>query len=307
MNNRQLKALVAVVETGSFSSAAKKLFQTQPGVSIAIKNLEENLGLKLLSRDQYHVELTAEGKAIYYKAKKVLQQSEELIDLGKELSSGVEAEIWIAVDSLFPLTIILNLLKGYIEKYSSTRFNFSVEYVEGAKVRLVNGDANLAITQIDQSYPNLDREPLMAVSLMPVATPDFPASLHKKPLKDEELKDYIQVIVGDSSQSILQETITIYPKNTIAALEDSKRWVVSDNATKKQIILAGLAWGRLPKFFIQKELAEGSLVPIDSETIKPVEPVLSLYKRNDRSPGLITSQLWDEIQEVCHSIKEEEF
>ncbi len=295
MNLYQLKILLAIVETGSFSGAAKNLSQTQPGISIAIKKLETELGISLFSRDQYRAKLTPEGNAIYQKAKRIVQQSDELINLGQQLSSGTEPEIWIAIDSLFPVSIIINLLKHYIETYSGTRFNLTIEYIEGAKERLINSDANLAILSKDQIVAGLESKPLMTVSLLPVATPDFPAIQLQRELSDEELKQYIQVIVGDSSQSVRQETNPNYPTGAVGLFIDGKHWIVNDNTIKKQIIMAGLGWGRLPEYLIDKELASKTLVPLKSKTIKPVQAEMHIVRRKDRFVGSITEHIWNEI------------
>ncbi|MBU2514324.1 LysR family transcriptional regulator [bacterium] len=298
MNLYQLKILLTIVETGSFSGAAKNLSQTQPGISIAIKKLETELGVSLFSRNQYRAKLTPEGNAIYQKAKRIIQQSDELLNLGKQLSSGIEPEIWIAIDSLFPTSIITNLLKHYIDTYSETRFNLTVEYIEGAKDRLINSDANLAVFSKDQIIAGLESKPLMTVSLIPVATPDFPAAKLNRELNDDELKQYIQVIVGDSSRSVRQETNPNYPTGAVGLFKDGKHWIVNDNTIKKQIIKAGLGWGRLPEYLIHKELASRTLVPLNSKTIKPVQSEMHIVRRSDRSAGLIAEHIWNEISLV---------
>jgi DNA-binding transcriptional LysR family regulator len=301
MNLYQLNTLLAIVEAGSFSGAAKNLSQTQPSISIAIKKLELELGITLFSRKQYRVGLTSEGRAIYQKAKKIIQHSDALIDLSKQLSSGIEPDIWIAIDSLFPLQVITELLKQFIDKYSGTRFNFSHEYVEGAKESLINSDANLAIFPKDQIVAGLESRALMTVSLIPTATPDFPAIKSNRELTDDELKQYIQVIVGDSSRSIRQDTNPNYPAGAVGLLKDGKHWFVNDNSIKKQILMAGLAWGRLPEYLIRQELKEKSLIPLKSKTIKPVEVEMHIVRRTDRFSGLVAEHIWNEIPIVSNS------
>lgn len=295
MNLNRLKVLLEIVKTGSFSGAAKNLSQTQPNISIAVKKLETELGICIFSRDQYRAKLTPEGNAIYQKAKRIVEQSVELINLGKQLSTGIEPEIWIAIDSLFPTSIIINLLRNYIETYSETRFNITIEYVEGARERLVYSDANLAIFSKNQLVAGLESKPLMTVSLIPVATPDFPAVRLNRELSDEELKQYIQVIVGDSSRSVRQETNPNYPAGAVGLLKDGKHWIVNDNTIKKQIILAGLGWGRLPEYLIQKELQHHTLVPLNSKTIKPAQVEMHIVRKSDRFAGSIAEHIWNDV------------
>ena len=59
----QLRAFIAVVESGSFRAAAEAIHKTQPSVSAAVKALEEQYGIVLLDRDSYRPTLTAQGNA----------------------------------------------------------------------------------------------------------------------------------------------------------------------------------------------------------------------------------------------------
>jgi DNA-binding transcriptional LysR family regulator len=301
MNFNQLKILAEIVKTGSFSGAARSLSQTQPGISIAIKKLEAELGVRLFSRNQYRTKLTAEGNAIFQKAKRIIQQSDELISLGKKLGSGIEPEIWIAVDSLFPTSVVINLFKHYIETYSETRFNLTIEYVKGARDRLVNSDANLAIFSKYQIVAGLESNPLMNVSLLPVAVPEHPTIKLNRELCDDELKQFTQVIVGDSSRSVRQEADPNYPTGAVGLLKDGRHWVVNDNNIKKEIIMAGLGWGRLPEFQIQTELASRTLVPLNSKTIKPVQVEMHIVRKSDQLIGLISESIWNEIPVLCRN------
>ena len=75
---RQLRALVAVVEEGSFTLAARKLFVTQSAVSHSLLSLEDQLGYRLLDRNGKRVSVTAEGDILLRRTKRVIQELEEV-------------------------------------------------------------------------------------------------------------------------------------------------------------------------------------------------------------------------------------
>lgn len=72
MDFKQLSFLVAIVDCGSISKAAKQLFVSQPNISAQIKLLEENLGEKVLVRNNKGVSLTSFGVEVYNQAKSLL-------------------------------------------------------------------------------------------------------------------------------------------------------------------------------------------------------------------------------------------
>ena len=78
MELRTLKAFVEVVRQGGFTQAAKTLISTQPTVSKAVKQLEEELELQLLDRVGHHCALTDAGKIVYRRALTILAESEDL-------------------------------------------------------------------------------------------------------------------------------------------------------------------------------------------------------------------------------------
>lgn len=74
---RQLRALVAVADEGSFTQAARKLFVTQSAVSHSLRTLEEQLGCRLLDRSGKRVSVTTEGGILLRRSKRVVHELEE--------------------------------------------------------------------------------------------------------------------------------------------------------------------------------------------------------------------------------------
>ncbi len=80
MELRHLRYFVAVAETLSFTKGAKKLRLAQPSLTRQIKDLEEEIGVRLLDRTKREVNLTEEGKSFLADAKRVLSHSTEIIE-----------------------------------------------------------------------------------------------------------------------------------------------------------------------------------------------------------------------------------
>lgn len=78
MELKQIKSFIEIVETGSFTAAAQKLFVTQPVLSMQLKELEKELNCQLLMRTSRHMELTEAGKAFYNKAKHMAELEETI-------------------------------------------------------------------------------------------------------------------------------------------------------------------------------------------------------------------------------------
>ncbi len=86
MELRQMRYFVAVAEALSFTRGAEKLHLAQPSLTRQIKDLEEEIGVRLLDRTKRQVKLTPEGQSFLVDAKRVLDLSEEIVDSVRHFS-----------------------------------------------------------------------------------------------------------------------------------------------------------------------------------------------------------------------------
>lgn len=95
IDSRLLRYFVAVAEELSFSRAAARLHLSQPPLSHAIRQLEDNLGVRLFERSSRHVALTPAGQALYKEARFLLQRNADVRQLVRRIHAGLEGEVKI--------------------------------------------------------------------------------------------------------------------------------------------------------------------------------------------------------------------
>ena len=93
MNITELRYLVAIMKWGSVSAAAKQLYAAQPNVSKALKNLEEEYGLRIFERSSTGMIPTEQGKRFIRQAQRVLQQVDELKQEAHQQRSCAELRV----------------------------------------------------------------------------------------------------------------------------------------------------------------------------------------------------------------------
>jgi DNA-binding transcriptional LysR family regulator len=106
MELRHLRYFVATAEELSFTRAAEKLHLAQPSLTRQIRNLEEEIGVRLLDRSKKHVSLTEEGISFLVDARRVLALAEESVRAVQRLSRGEATQLNIA----YPANTIGDLL-----------------------------------------------------------------------------------------------------------------------------------------------------------------------------------------------------
>ena len=296
MTLEQLKMLVTIADAGGILAAAEKLHKTQPTVSVGIKKLEEELGLKIFSRDSYRASLTPAGETLCQQARVILKQSMKLSDMAEILAQGNEPEVRIAIEASCPLPLVLEILAVCEKKCPGTQFNLMGDTLWGALERLQLGEADLAISPWFEENLDFESFPLTSASLVTVASPKFRNNLEKSELFLEDLKDSVQVVVRDSSRNP--------PQQSFGYWAEGRHWYVTDHFTKKEILLAGMGWGRLHHHLIAEELACGKLVPLvinnyDSE----MEVKICVARMRDKPVGPVAEILWQDFSSFSNKTR----
>jgi len=146
MENYQLRYFLAVVETGSFIKAAKRVFVTQPTLSAGIKKLEPDLGSKLFDRTSRRVFLTESGTRFVPHVKSILYQ----LNLAEAdiKSTGRSHLLRLGVLMTMPSSIVANILAAFNREISglvTELFNGTEQEIQN---RLDEGKIDIALTII---------------------------------------------------------------------------------------------------------------------------------------------------------------
>jgi DNA-binding transcriptional LysR family regulator len=252
----QMRAFVAVAEAGSFRAGAGRLSRVQSAVSHAIGNLENHLRIALFDRSGHRATLTPEGKALLADVRAILLKVDSMRARALGLGEGVELGLAIALDPQFPLGLAAAALKDLQDAYASVSVQLWTAPLGAAIAALLEGQCTLAITAAELPHPRIELEALSFVPRAAVATPMHPLGARSRsgePVATAELADHLQVVVPDPSPLTEGRDFGVLSPGT---------WRVSDNATKHALILAGIGWGSLPLWMVERDLAEGRLVRV---------------------------------------------
>jgi len=278
-----LQCFDAVARSGGFQSAADLLHRSHPAVHAAVTRLEQQLGLQLLDRSGYRIALTAAGKSFHRKAQASLSELAGLQVHAQQLAMGEEDELRVVIGDMCPQRQVLATLAEFFRSHPATRLHVQVEAVSGPNERLYEGDADLIVHGVDKSDPRIEWMDLAKIPFVPVVAPgflDFPLG---RAIRPQQLRGYTQCIIRDTAR---QEGKSYF------MIEGATQCSVPDQQMKKEIILQGLAWGHLPRFLVERELEEGSLLSIAGRYLPGSVEELVAARRSDRPHGPVAQELW---------------
>lgn len=177
---RQLRAFAAVLDTGSFSEAAKLMHLSQAALSGLIRELETRVGLRLLDRTTRSVAPTAVGNAFDPLVRRVLLDLDEalgsLSNL-KELRGGV---VRIAAPEPLSCTLLPTLIAAYRRKHPDVTVRFDDVPIAQVLEQVFGGDADIGFGPAGiEADETIERRPLLADPVWVALAPDDP--LAQKP------------------------------------------------------------------------------------------------------------------------------
>ncbi len=145
MDIRQLTYFTAVVEAGSFTSAAEKLSIAQPSLSQQILNLEEELGEPLLKRSRRGVELTGAGGLVLTRARKMISEMDSLRAEFEQRSEVLEGEVKVGVIPTIAPFLLPRIIASFIEEHPKVKIHIREDFTHRLVGALSGGEIDFAI------------------------------------------------------------------------------------------------------------------------------------------------------------------
>ncbi len=285
-----LRMFIAAADEGSFSAGGRRLRRAQSVISQTLANLEAQLGVKLFDRSSRSPVLTGQGLALLAEARAVVSRMDVFKARAKGLSGGLEPELSVVVDVMFPLEELTNAVAAFQGEFPATPLTLFVEALGAVLQPVMDGRCAFGVMGSLPTAPtHLTLERLLSVGWAFVASPSHPLASLKGPIPARVLAQHRQLVLTDRSELSQGKDFGVFSANT---------WRLADLGAKHAFLRAGLGWGGMPVGVIETDLANGSLVKIRIEDIPDTNLVMAMSAvfRTDRPPGRAGRWLIDRLK-----------
>ena len=177
---RQLRAFVAVADTGSFTLAAERLFITQSALSGLIKELESTLGLRLFDRSTRRLRLSDTGRELYPQIEKILHDLDGVVSEVGNLKDLQRGTVRVAVPQLLACTLLPELMAGFRAQYPGVSLRLVDCAVESVMARVFSGEVDIGIGPEREANSDIAAEQLFSLPFMAVMPPTHALARRKK-------------------------------------------------------------------------------------------------------------------------------
>ncbi len=292
MDLRQIRYFITVTEELNITRASEKLHISQPPLSRAIKELEDELGCSLFIRGKRHLTLTAEGLAFKRRA----EQLATLVDITRseisEMQNGISGTLYIGhVDSNGP-TLVAEWIESFRKIYPNARYNLWCGNVDDLTDRLKAGLLDLAITMTPTNSELLDGFKVFSENWVAIIPANCQLGKSEKPyITLEELIDHDLII---SSRRSREEEI----RNWFRKFKKEPRFVVktahSSNAAK--LVNRDLGIALFPAS-VAKNISASTRVAI-KKIVPEINVDYLLTWDNERHPNALAVKFIDHIRKI---------
>lgn len=248
-------AFVRVVETGSFTSAARLLGQSPSAVSRQVARLEQALGLKLLARTTRTLRLSESGQEAFLRCQEMMQAAQGVTEIAERYMSTPRGVVRLAMPKAFGRQLVWPRMPAFLAQYPEVDVRM---LISDRVYDPVSDELDLVIRGTARPPPGLVARPLMAIHHLLCAAPGYLAR-HGTPEHPQELVAHSCLVLGETpDDSRLQlrrgdEAVSVRVRGRLAA---------NHSEVRLDAARAGLGIACLPHFTAQAALEAGEVVRV---------------------------------------------
>ncbi len=267
-NLNQMETFILVVETGSFTRAAKARGISKAAASKQIVQLENEMGVALLNRSTRNFALTDEGKFIYDECRKIVDNVAEIEAMLSELKAEPSGVLSVISGPVFGQKYILPYLKEFIQRYPKINLKLNFRYL---MPNMLEEKVDVVVGVFGS--PSIDTIQKTVVKTRRILCAS-PAYLQGKetPQRPKDLFDHILMIHPDYPDDV---TIQLKMDKKIKLIP---RIISNDQLTLKRYVLEGMGIAYLHRHVVEDDLLSGRLIEILEDYMEKENTILiNLY------------------------------
>jgi len=279
----EMIVFVRVVESGSFSAAARQLGMTPSAASRAIARLERELNTRLLQRTTRKLRLSDSGAEVYRHCQDMVQAMRAATAVAGAGDSEPAGTLRITAPRALGRFLIHPYIADFLAAYPKVDVVFRLE---DRHVDLIDEQVDLAFRITDQPPPGLMGRRLLRIEHIVCATPAYLAA-HGTPAHPHDLKAHSCIALSDE---VVDSRWQFSREGKSVSVDIRGRYTVNHAGARLDAVLSGLGIGSVPYFIAREAVNDGRVVQVLPEwTFKTnyYGQAWALYPRTRHLPSRI--------------------
>jgi DNA-binding transcriptional LysR family regulator len=242
---RTVKSFVTVADLGSFRKAAEELSVSQPSLSARVRELEDELGMRLLRRTTRQVRLTENGELFLARVRRTLEDFDSVIAAMKEQATIQRGRTIVACVPSIAANVLPSLLVGFAKENPGIAVRISDDRAEVIEHRVRRGEVDFAISSAGDRSSELEFDHIVDDAYFAVFPSDHPLA-QRQTVTLKRFNQYPLVLMrpGLNMRQVLDEAAAR------AGVALRPAYEVYHHDTLTGIVAAGLGIGAMPRMTV---------------------------------------------------------
>ncbi|HGL5074992.1 LysR family transcriptional regulator [Burkholderia multivorans] len=171
VSSRQLLAFLEVARLHSFSKAAEQIPMSQSGMSMLIKDLEEQMGARLFDRNPRSVALTDAGRGLVPVAQRIVDELKALGTMIEGSETAARSRLDIAATPIVAMSLLPDIVRALLDTHPQVAVSVADVELNAVKERVLNGEADVGLGFFVKPTVGLVRQSICRFRLMCISPP----------------------------------------------------------------------------------------------------------------------------------------
>ncbi len=252
MTLNELKYVVAVARTQHFSKAAEICHVSQPSLSIAIRKLEEELGITIFQRGKRQVEVTPEGEVVVQQAQKVIEEADKLNYLKNLQKNPLQGVLKIGAIFTIGPYLFPSLVPFMRKEFPDMPMHIDEDYTENLRKKLLKAEIDIAVLALPFNDPAIEKLEIYDEDFMPLFYDSHPFS-NKSEINVDDVPNKDLLMLGEGN-CFRDQVVAACPQcQSPSASEDN--WVVGSSLeTIRHMVAMNLGITVMPVTALAKQM-----------------------------------------------------
>ena len=246
---KQLRYLIALNETLSFTKAAERCFVGQSTLSAGLKELEDTLGTQLVERDKHSVSLTPTGRGVVERAQRLIAQADDLVDFVQGAAGSMMGVIKLGVIPTIAPFLLPALLSKMRDDFPDLKIVLREDLSANLIDKLNRHQLDFALIALPYETEGFLTKELFDDELWLIGNQHDPVLKNKEIQLTNQLAD--RVLLLEEGNCLREHTLTVCSKSDLASTDGIE---ATSLLTLVQMVESGLGIALLPEMAVKSGL-----------------------------------------------------
>lgn len=277
MNFRHLHVFVTVVDSGSMSETARMLYMTQPAVSQTIAELEKEFRVKLFERLSKKLVQTEAGELLYYYAKKILQQVDEVEKALEDMANAKRGRLRIGASTTIGTYLLSDIIGDFKRLHQNSEFHFTIDNTGIIEDMIMQYNLDLGLVEGPVHAKELRVETFMEDELYLLCAPTHHwIKAGRKTISLVEVRSEPMILreKGSGTREVVENLMAEH--NLLL----NPSHILSNTEAIKKAVMSNLGVAFISKLAVREEMNMERLIKIDLEGIRVVRNLNIIYHKD---------------------------